>query len=759
MLPGENPQTIALRVQEPPAAGVRAQILFVLGFLRRQYLVIVSCVILSLLLAALYIVATPPSFAASAVMMIETRKTPLFAAGLNDAPADAAWIESQIGMLKSENVASHVVKQLHLAEDPEFTGPEPGLMDRLLVTVARLMNWNGNAWLPAQPKSEQDRVRQATGAVLGGLDVRRIGPSYLVRIEFRWRNPVQAARVANAITDAYALDQLGAKYDANRRASDWLRDRLETLRQQTARAERDVVEFKAKNNIVAAGGALMNDQQLTEVTRELGTARARTLDLQAKLSRIEAVLRANQGGATSETVSDTLSNPIITKLRQQYLEFVNREADWSVKYGKNHAAVASLRKQMQEIRNSIQDELERIAETYKSDFAIAKKRQEELENQLAGVVSQSQDTSQAQITLRSLESAAQSYRKIYDDFLQRHTESVQQQSFPTTEARLISPASVVKSGPQPSYAWLMAVFAGVMVGAGLGALREIMHHAFRTSGQIQAVLETECLAVVPLLQHKTTTKLLTHERSVDLAEEKSISSNAILRAVVDAPFSPYAEAIRSIKLTVETNKPSKVIGVTSCLPSEGKSTLAAGVAEMMAQGGARVILVDCDVRRPSLSRTLAPHASAGFIDVVALNNPLQDAVWTDPVTKMAFLPIGMRGLPNSAEILASEATQWLFDLLRANYDYVIVDLPPLLPMSDVRSTVRLIDSYILVVEWGRTKIDLVQHALSGARGVRENIIGAVLNKVDMNSIGLYDNSYGSYGSYGSRYQNEDGYKG
>jgi len=254
-------------------------------------------------------------------------------------------------------------------------------------------------------------------------------------------------------------------------------------------------------------------------------------------------------------------------------------------------------------------------------------------------------------------------------------------------------------------------------------------------------------------------QLLSHERSVDLAEEKSISSNAILRAVVDAPFSPYAEAIRSIKLTVETNKPSKVIGVTSCLPSEGKSTLAAGVAEMMAQGGARVILVDCDVRRPSLSRTLAPHASAGFIDVVALNNPLQDAVWTDPVTKMAFLPIGMRGLPNSAEILASEATQWLFELLRANYDYVIVDLPPLLPMSDVRSTVRLIDSYILVIEWGRTKIDLVQHALSGARGVRENIIGAVLNKVDMNSIGLYDNSYGSYGSYGSRYQNEDGYKG
>lgn len=758
MLPAENPQTITLRVSEPSAgAGVRAQILFGLGFLRRQYLIILACIVLGLLLGSLYIIATPPSFTASATMMIDTRKASLFSGSLTDVPADAAWVESQIGMLKSENVASYVVKQLRLAEDPEFTGVEPGLMDGLLVIVARLLNWDANAWRPAQPQSEQERVRQAIGGVLGGLDVKRVGPSYLVRIDFRWRNPVQAARIANAISDAYAMDQLSAKYDANQRASNWLRERLETLRQQTSSAEREVVEFKAKNNIVAAGGALMNDQQLTEANRELSAARARTLDVQARLNRIEAVLRANQPGAAgnNETVTDTLSNPIITKLRSQYLEFVTREADWSVKYGKNHSAVVSLRKQMQDIRHSMQDELERIAETYKSEYAIAKRRQEELENQLAAVVTQSQDTNQAQITLRSLESAAQSYRKIYDDFLQRHTESVQQQSFPTMEARLISPASVSKSGPRTSYIWLAAVFAGGMVGAGLGALREIMSHVFRTTGQVQSALETECLAVVPRLQHNRPKKLLEHQRSADLDEPRRISHDGILRTVVHEPFSPYAEAIRSIKLTVEMNKSAKVIGLTSSVASEGKSTLAAGVAQMMAQSGSRVILVDCDVRRPSLSRMLAPRASTGFLDVVSRNNPLQDAVWTDSVTKMAFLPIGIRGLPNSAEILASEATQWLFELLRANYDYVIVDLPPLVPMSDVRATSRLIDSYIMVIEWGRTKVDAVQHALSAARGVRENIIGAVLNKVDMNTINLYDSQYGTfnaqyYGEYGYR---------
>jgi polysaccharide biosynthesis transport protein len=757
MLPAENPQTITFPGSEPSGgAGVRAQILFALGFLRRQYLVILTCVVLGLLLGALYLVTTPPSFTASATMMIDTRKAPLFSASLTDVPADAAWIESQIGMLKSENVAFHVVKQLRLAEDPEFTGAEPTPLDKLVLRIGKLLKLSDGPQSSASPQSEAEGVRQAVGAVMGGLDIRRIGPSYLVRVDFRWRNPTQAGRVANAIVDAYAFDQLNAKYEANRRASDWLRERLNTLRQQASTAEREVVEFRAKNNIVAAGGTLMNDQQLTEANKELSAARTRALDLQARLSRIEAVLRANQPGTTwtNETVSDALNNSIITKLRSQYLDLVNREADWAAKYGRNHAAVTSLRKQIQEIRYSIHDELERIAETYKSDYAVAKKRQEELESQMAAAVTQSQDTNQAQITLRSLESAAQSYRKIYDDFLQRHTEAVQQQSFPMMEARLISPAAVSKSGPRTSYVWLAAVFAGGMVGAGLGALREIMSHVFRTSGQVQSALETECLAIVPRLQHHRPKKLLADQRSVDLEEPRRITHHGILRTVVEEPFSPYAEAIRSIKLTMEMNKPAKVIGLTSSLPSEGKSTLAAGVAQMMAQGGSRVILVDCDIRRPSLSRMLAPRASTGFLDVVSRNNPLQDAVWIDPTSKMQFLPIGIRGLPNSAEILASEATQWLFELLRANYDYVIVDLPPLVPLSDVRATSRVIDSYILVIEWGRTKIDDVQHALNDARGVRENIIGAVLNKVDLDTISLYDSHYGNnaryYGEYGHR---------
>ena len=219
----------------------------------------------------------------------------------------------------------------------------------------------------------------------------------------------------------------------------------------------------------------------------------------------------------------------------------------------------------------------------------------------------------------------------------------------------------------------------------------------------------------------------------------------------DSPSSLYAEAIRSIKLTVDLNSQgndTKVIGLTSCLPSEGKSTVAAAMATLIAQGGARVILVDCDVRHPSLSRALAPDASAGFLDVVAGKLDLADAVWSDPTTSMAFLPAGANArVPNATEMLASDAAKSLFATLQIKYDYVIVDLAPLVAGVDVRATSGLIDSYVLVIEWGATKIDAVQYALRHAPGVQENIVGAVLNKVDMAAMGRYD-SYGAHYYYG-----------
>jgi succinoglycan biosynthesis transport protein ExoP len=758
-MPQEKPQLISVGGPEfresPP---LRNQIDFVASFLRRRYLIILTCLLLCLPLGALYLFIAPPTYTGSTTMMIESRSSQILQkSAVGDVRPDPAWIESQIGILKSQNVAAYVVKQLRLADDREFIHPN-GLYDKLLARLGL-----GSP----EPTSDAERVGAALGAVLGGLEVRRIGQSYMMRIDFSSHSQEHAAKVAGAMIDAYIFDQLNSKYQANRRAGDWLQERLQALREQAAAAERAVVEFKAKNNIVAASGTLMNEKQLTEMSTQVAAARAHTSDVQVRLERVEAVRRAYQAdkpsSAADENVTEAMNNPIITKMRTQYLDLVNREADWSVRYGKNHLAVVNLRNQIRDARKSIHDELGRIEETLKSEYGIAKKRQGELEQGLGALIAQSTDTDQARVALFSLEASAQSYRKLYDNFLQQHTESVQQQTFPISDARLIAPASVAKTAPQSLRVWIVTTFAGVMLGVGLGAFREIMDRGFRTRDQVRSVLGTECVALFPLLPDQRNSgrqplALPHNEESAYRTATRSIYSSAkIIRTIVNSPSSPYADAIRSIKLTVDLNgqaKYSKVIGLTSCLPSEGKSTLAAATAALIAQSGARVLLMDCDLRHPALSRALAPNASGGFTDVVAGELDLADAVWDDPTTKMAFLPAGVdTELPNATEVLASEAAKSLFSTIQIKYEYVIVDLAPLIAGVDVRATSGLIDSYVLVIEWGATKVDAVQYALRNARNVQENIVCAVLNKVNIPAMSRYD-SHGAKDYYGRpRYEN------
>jgi len=211
--------------------------------------------------------------------------------------------------------------------------------------------------------------------------------------------------------------------------------------------------------------------------------------------------------------------------------------------------------------------------------------------------------------------------------------------------------------------------------------------------------------------------------------------------VSEQPWSRFSEAIRSVKLTADLNIANghKVIGFTSALPHEGKSTVATALAQLAAQVGGKVIVVDGDLRNPSLSRRFAPNATLGIADVLAGDHSLDDIAWSDRLGGMTFLPAFSKSrLLHTSEVLASQATRRLFDELRERYDYTIVDLPPLAPLIDVRATPHLFDGYFLVVEWGQTKYDVVQHAINTAPRVYDGLLGVILNKVNMQYMARYE---------------------
>jgi succinoglycan biosynthesis transport protein ExoP len=736
----------------------------ILGFFRRRYWVIVLATGIAIAMGFVYVLTTPSSYTSHATMIIDTKKVQLFQqqSMVNDMPMDASMVETQVEILKSETIALAVINKLHLIEEPEFVNPSGGLVSMLLGAITGLFSSNG-------PSSDFALKRSAVATFQSRLDVRRVGLTYIIVIGFRSFSPDRAAQIANEVADAYIDDQLEAKYESARRAGTWLQARLRELREQASTAERAVVAFKNKNDMIDAGGRTINEQQLAELNSELVLARSRTAEAAAKLDRVQAVLQSNSPEATvTATVADTLKNDIITKLRSQYLELLGREADWSVRYGVNHLAVVNLRNQMRELQNSIRNELQRIGETYKSDLQISKQHEDSVQKQLDQAVSQSQVTNGAQVALRELESNAQSYRALYDNFLQRYMESVQQQSFPITEARVISAATrpLSKSSPKTMLILTLATMVGFGFGIVAAIWRDLADRVFRTGNQVETLLQAECIALIPVVndeaqETKNTdpgdkVKSMGQGREVQIAKNVKpdagrqiiIPTVGLYSTIVESPFSAFAEAIRSIKVAIDLSPKAtggRIIGFTSSVPNEGKSSIAAAVARLMAQTGARTLLVDCDLRNPSLSRLLSPRATGGLIEVLRGQSTPEAAIWSDHATNMSFLPATMKArLAHSSEVLASAQTRKFFDSLRNTYEYIIVDLAPLMPIVDVRAATNLVDSYVYVVAWGQTRTDFVEQALRSAKGVYEHLLGVVLNKVDLKTIGRFDRRGDSY---------------
>jgi polysaccharide biosynthesis transport protein len=720
------------------------------GFVRRQFLIVLFVLPLAVGLAAVYLYITPPLYSAKASILIDTGKVQVLPKSiLGDGPIGSPMVDSQVEILRSDTFALSVIRALNLAQDPEFAAV--GSISNLLSHPLNLIN-------PSASVSVPDPELRALGIFEKQLIVYRVGLTYVIDIEFRSTNPNRAAQVANAVVNTFILDQLETKYQTVQKAITWLQDRLNELRTQASAAERAVVEYKTKNNIVDSGGGhLINEQQLSDLNTAVGKARADTVEAQARLDHISQVLNSEGLDPSAKeiaSVADAMHSEIISKFRQQYLELAQREALLSKRLGNEHLAVINIRNQMHEIRRSILDEFKRIAATYQSDYDIAKARQSSLEKSLATIVAGSQTTNKAQIELRQLESAAQSYRALYDNFQQRYNDSVQQQSFPISEVRVVAEAlpPLAPSYPKAFRVIAIAIFGGLGLGVGLGMLREFTDRVFRTGSQVEARLRTECIAMLPMLKPSA--------KAASVADEvapRIISLKGAHRYVIDSPLSRYAESIRAIKVSADFTdaiKSSKVIGITSSLPNEGKSTVSASLAQLCAHSGARVMLVDCDLRKPSLSRDLARNASLGLIDVLTGTVNLDDVVWSDRSTKLSFLPVGDKArLTHTAEILASDRMKRLFDRLRESYNYIIVDLSPIAPVVDVRSTAHLLDCYLFVIEWGKTRIDIVEHALKTARVVYENLLGVILNKVDYDRFSRYErngNDY-YYGGYSTRY--------
>jgi polysaccharide biosynthesis transport protein len=724
---------------------------FLTGFLRRQWWVILVMIAVGVGAGAGFLLIVPPHFKATAELLIDNRKfqltqQPPIVAEVS--PGTGAAVESQLELLKGENIALSVIKKFDLSEDPEFVDTRPGL---IAILVGKLLGRD-----PQLSLSVDDRIAGAMGVFSKRLTVQRIGTTFAIEIQFEANNADRAAQLANAVADAYINQQVESQYQAMHRASEWLESRLREMQGQTSAAQRAVVEYKVRNNIIDTGsGRLIDEQRLTELNSQLTIARAQESEAKARFERLDSIIRAGAPDvAINASLSDILKNETITKLRTQYLELAAREAEYSAKYGADHLAVVYLRNKIREIQLSTLAQLQWVRDGFKGEYEIAREHQESIQKQLAEAVEQSQTASKAQVALRALEASAQTDQALYGELLRRYADSLQQQTSPVSEASVISPAKPPSARDYKKPMVVAALFpmACIAFGLGIALVREVADRVVRTGKVVEARLNLPCIAMLP----KTRTP---RRRGSKKARDVPPAPRTIARddrsasrEVVDLPFSRFSEGIRSIKCAADVNtlgRSSKVIGFASALPNEGKSTVAMAFGQLVAMSGSRVIVVDCDLRNPTLSHLFAPAVDGGILEWLSGKASLDHVVWRDPVTGMEFLPAKLLDAPpaHSYEILAAESTKRAFEELRTKYDWIVVDLSPLAPIVDVRATTRFIDAYVLIVEWGRTKIDVLERALQEAPSVHENILGAVMNKVDLKKVGKYDSYASAYESY------------
>jgi len=588
--------------------------------LRRRRILVASILAVAVFGAGVYLAMTPARYTASSMLLFDVRKIePFQQQGYPNAAADSAFVDSQVEVLKSENLARSVVRTLSLQSDPEFApsggfaiqGLKEGIVEAVLGT--------------SQTSKESDQFARVVRMFQKNLTIKRTGLTYVVSIDYRSLDPNKAARISNAAAEAYLVGELESKYQSARRANVWLEDRINELKAQAAKAERAVAEYKAKNDVDTSESRL-NEQQLADAS------------------------------------------------------------------------------------------------------------------------------SQRRVLLKDLESSAQTYRALHEALLQRVTQFTQQQSFPAAEARVVSQASppLEKSEPKALIALGVASVLGLVGGFGAAFAREYFDRTFRSSKQLEREVGVECLGILPAIAParwrlpKLRQDVASGERIIPASMERH-------RLVVREPLSRFAETIRDLKVAADTadlHRPNKVIGITSARPHEGKSLLAANLSEMIALSGCKVLLIDCELRNGGLTGQFAPKARGGLLEVVAGRAAVNDFVWRDTITNLHFLPAvkpaGGRD-QNTKEQLSPAAlfqrTQLtpmglkaLLESVQDSYDYVILDLPPITPVADVKAISHLVDAFILVIEFGRTPQQAVIDALNAAPTVREKLLGTVLNKADPNEL-------------------------
>ncbi|WP_157019512.1 polysaccharide biosynthesis tyrosine autokinase [Mesorhizobium xinjiangense] len=714
------------------------------AIVRRQWKLVALGAVLGMALGVTYLLFTPPIYTAATRILIDENLAKLaqddetMASRLQ---ADS-MILSEVEILKSARLASVVVDAEGLDENEAFLNPPQAPLAWAKDQVKSLLGLvSADRELTAEQQQAADKGR-AVALLQNALHVERVGRSFVINLAFSSNDPVLAGSITRAYADAYLSDQLEANFDATERATVWMQGRLDHLQESSQAAALEVERFRAEHGLTAARGELLSEQQLSDLNSQLVLARAETANARARYEQYKSIIDSGPENAVENATipADRANSAALANMKERYLAVTKREQDIVDRFDADHPQAVSLRREQQELTKQIYQELSRLTESYRNEYEVARAREQSLAASLGEMAGDSSEDGQALVKLRELEQKATALATLYQNFLARYEETSQQRTFPIAKARVISAATnpTVPSSPRKSLSLAFSLVLGLFAGAGVAALQEFRERFFRTAEDVRSALDANFLGHLPLVPNAPD---VTRRAAAPADAAQGLPAPWLLQVAVNAPGSSFAETLRNAKLAADVvlhNQPCKVIAFASVLPHEGKTTVAANFAGLLAASGARTLLVDGDLRNPGLSRAYALTAETGLVDAVLGEQRWQSLVKVDRKTRLAILPAASRRrLSHTSELISGSGMRDLLEDARNSFHYVVVDLPPLAPVIDAKAFAPLADGFVLVAEWGQTPRALVRSSLQDEPQIAAKLLGVMLNKTDMKKLTRY----------------------
>lgn len=718
--------------------------------IRRHFWGILGLSVSVTALAFLVLLSMTPIYRATATLIIEPKTQNVVSVeelyGVDTARAE--YFHTQFEILKSRSLARKVIEEQNLADHPEFKPKEEG---------NKGVDFDWRSWLPVKPPAPpvpatiaSDPLDPLVDDFLGRLTVAPIRNTQLVKISFDAATPELAMRVANAVGEAYIDSNLEARSQSTKLASNWLAARLEGLRKKLADSEKRLHAYLEQESLVNVSGGKAGEKgqmsgvlslsasQLSDMTQRHIEARKARLEAETLYNQV-----ANLGDKVEtrvETVPAVFNDPTVRDLKQQESETLAELSELEQRYGAQHPERIKVESHLQAVRSSLRKQIVSVVNGLRHQLEAARANEAALSQQIEQLKGDIQKISRKETQLKELEREVESNRNLYEMFFTRLRETSEAGDLQPSNARIVDPAPVpaVPFKPNKKLGVVIAFVLSLFAGIGLAFLSEWMDKSFKGAEEVEEKLGLPLLGLIPLL------------------DAKHKEGGSVAAAYLNAPQSLFAESVRTIRTGIMLSSledTRMTILVTSSAQGEGKSSLSLSLAYALAQLQSRVLIIEADLRRPTLVKECGLSGKLlGLSNLVAHTAVVEDCIHRFEDGNIDVMPAGLIP-PNPLELISSRRFAEVMTELEQLYDAIILDAPPLQPVSDALALSRLANAVIYVVQAERTPVHVARSGIERLRKAGAPLTGVVLNQLNvakgMRYYGdrYYSGYYYRYGAY------------